>query len=148
MKVFGHPLHSMLIHFPTALLPMELIFSAINFIKGNSSFLHASYYTMTAGVALGWLAIIFGTFDLIGIFENKENKSEVMNKALVHGGVNTVVILVYTILVYIQYKSYPLLEADSILVLIVKVLLNAFLIFGNFLGAELILKYRVAVKNE
>src|SRR5690606_41489825 len=77
-----------------------------------------------------------------------ENKPEVMNKALVHGGINTAVITAYTILAYIQYKNYPSLEADSILILIIKVLTNAFLILGNFFGGDLILKHRVAVRDE
>lgn len=145
MKVFGHPLHIMLIHFPSALLPMELVLSAINYFNNDSSFLDASFYAMSAGVIFGWLAIVFGTFDLINIFENRP---EVMNKALVHGGVNTAVLVVYTILAYIQYKNYPSLEPDSMLILIIKVLTNAFLILGNFLGGDLILKYRIAVKNE
>lgn len=145
MKVFGHPIHIMLIHFPTALLPMELVFSAINHFNKDASFLDASFYTMSTGVILGWLAIVFGTFDLLNIFENKP---EVMNKALVHGGINTAVITAYTILAYIQYKNYPSLEADSILILIIKVLTNAFLILGNFFGGDLILKHRVAVRDE
>lgn len=145
MKVFGHPIHVMLIHFPTALLPMELVFSAINYFNNDSTFLDVSFYAMSVGVVLGWVAIVFGTFDLINIFENKP---EVMNKALVHGGVNTVVITIYTILAYIQYKNYPSLEPDSMLILVIKVLTNAFLILGNFFGGDLILKYRVAVKNE
>lgn len=145
MKVLGHPIHVMLIHFPTALLPMELVFSAINYFNNDPTFLNASFYAMSAGVILGWAAIVFGTFDLINIFENKP---EVMNKALVHGGVNTVVITIYTILAYIQYKNYPSLEPDSMLILVIKVLTNAFLILGNFFGGDLILKYRVAVKNE
>lgn len=145
MKVFGHPIHIMLIHFPTALLPMELVFSAINYFNKDSSFLDASFYAMSAGVILGWAAIMFGTFDLINIFKNKP---EVMNKALVHGGVNTLVITVYTILAYIQYKNHPSLESDSILILVIKVLTNVFLILGNFFGGDLILKYRIAVKNE
>ncbi|TCK85314.1 DUF2231 domain-containing protein [Albibacterium bauzanense] len=145
MKVFGHPIHVMLIHFPTALLPMELVFSAINYFNHDLSFLNASFYLMSAGVILGWVAIVFGAFDLIAIFENKP---DAMNKALLHGGINTIVITVYTILAYIQYKNYPLLEPDSVVMLIIKVLTNAFLILGNFFGGDLILKYRVAVKIE
>src|SRR5690554_5581172 len=131
MKVFGHPIHIMLIHFPTALLPMELVFSIINYFNKDMSFLDASFYSMSAGVILGWAAIVFGAFDLINIFENKP---KVMNKALVHGGVNTLVIIIYTILAYIQYKNYPSLEPDSISILVVKMLTNAFLILGNFFG--------------
>lgn len=145
MKVFGHPIHVMLIHFPTALLPMELVFSAINYFNNDLSFLNASFYLMSAGVILGWLAIVFGAFDLINIFENKP---DIMNKALLHGGINTIVITVYTVLAYIQYKNYPLLERDSVVILAIKVLTNAFLILGNFFGGDLILKYRVAVRNE
>lgn len=145
MKIFGHPLHIMLIHFPSALFPMEFACSAINYYTKNPSFAEASFYAMSGGTMLGWLAVVFGAFDLIGIFEKKP---EVMQKALLHGGINILVVIVYTVLTYLQYKSYPQVRPDSLLLLFMKALTIGFMLFGNFIGGSLILKHKIAVENE
>ncbi len=92
---------------------------------------------------LGWLAIVFGTFDLMSVFEKKP---AAMKKALLHGCINTTVVSVYTVLAYLQYRHYPLLRPDSIL--IVKAATIGCMIAGNFIGGSLILKHKVAVENE
>src|SRR6476620_11479925 len=101
MKIFGHPIHIMLIHFPSALFPMDLACSAIFLYTKDASFTTASFYSMAGGVMLGWLAVIFGVFDLLNVFKNKP---AAMKKALWHGGINSTVVLAYTILAFLQYK--------------------------------------------
>ena len=145
MKILGHPVHIMLIHFPSALFPMDLVCSAISYYSGDSSFTEASFYAMSGGVILGWIAVIFGTFDLLNVFEKKP---EAMNKALVHGCINVTVVIIYTVLAYIQYKHYPLLQPDNMLLLIIKAVTIGLMIVGNFIGGSLILKHKVAVENE
>lgn len=53
MRIFGHPVHMMLIHFPAALLPMDLFCSIVGYFRGDHSFATAAYYAMAGGVALG-----------------------------------------------------------------------------------------------
>lgn len=81
MKLFGHPVHLMLIHFPAALFPMELVCYFIFYKTGNSSFGNASFYATFGGVLLGWVAIVTGTIDLIII----KDDGAVQAKALIHG---------------------------------------------------------------
>ncbi len=144
MKILGHPVHLMLIHFPAALFPVELIFYYIYYRTGNVSFADASFYAMGAGAILGWLAILTGTIDLIMI---KEEQAEAKVKALIHGFINATVVLVYSILAYVLYKKYPDLPAATIMMLGVKAALNILMIAGNYLGGTLILKYKIATHN-
>ena len=44
MKLLGHPVHPLLIHFPTALLPMDLALSGIAFYKNEVAFSMAGLY--------------------------------------------------------------------------------------------------------
>jgi len=143
MKILGHPVHIMLIHFPSALFPMDLACSIINQYTGRAGFLEASYYAMCGGTLLGWLAIGFGLFDLIKVYQNKP---AAMKYALIHGGINGTVILIYTILTFIQYKRYPVLEADTVSLLLIKGLTISFMIIGNFIGGSLILKHKVSIE--
>src|SRR5215217_7242125 len=94
MKLLKHPLHLMLIHFPAALFPMELICYYIYYTNHDTSFSQASFYAMIGGVILGWLSIVTGAIDLIQIKDN----GPLQAKALIHGSVNTNVVLGYTIL--------------------------------------------------
>jgi uncharacterized membrane protein len=145
MKLLGHPVHVMLIHFPSALFPMDFVCSGIQYYTHNRSFTEASFYAMVGGVLLGYLVIIFGIFDLLNVVEKKPKS---VKKALIHGGINTLVVIVYTVLAFIQYKHYPLLMPDGIRTLITKVIIISFMIIGNYIGGSLILKDKIAVENE
>jgi uncharacterized membrane protein len=144
MKVFGHPLHIMLIHFPSALLPMDFVCSILGFYTGNISFASASFYAMLGGVAMGALAIIAGVADLITVVKHKPTA---VNKILIHGGINTVVIIAYSVLAYIAYKRYPQLTADSLSTIILKGCIITFMIVGNFIGGSLILKHKIGIEK-
>src|SRR4051812_20420578 len=103
MKFLGHPIHLMLIHFPAALFPMELVCYFIFYRTGNASFGDASFYAISGGVLLGWLAVITGSIDLIMI----KNDGDLQAKALIHGFINSTVVITYSIIAWILYKHYP-----------------------------------------
>lgn len=145
MRLFKHPVHVMLIHFPSALFPMELVCYGLLFFSGDRSYATAAYYAMTGGVVLGWLAVVSGAMDLIKI---PPHKPAVVQKALIHGTINSSVLIAYTVFVYLISKQSPQFQEASLGVLIVKAILVTALIVGNWLGGELILKHNVALDNE
>lgn len=144
MKIFGHPLHMMLIHFPSALLPMDLLCSFLGYHTGNSSFTDAAFFALAGGVGFGTLAIITGVFDLAVIAERQPLS---LKKALIHGGINSIVVIAYSILAFRGYNQFPDLVQDTLTILIVKGGLLAFMIVGNYLGGSLILKDKVGLIN-
>ena len=97
MKILGHPLHMMLIHFPTALLPMDTLFSFFAYYNKDSSFLLPAYYCLIAGVISGLLALVTGLIDLLLI--KRENKAALAT-GFIHGFINGTVILFYGIFAY------------------------------------------------
>lgn len=145
MKIFGHPIHVMLIHFPSALLPMDLVCAILALCTGNQSFTDASFFAMAGGVIFGALAIVTGAFDLIGV---SENKPLALKKALVHGGINATVIIAYSVLAFIAYKNYPVLPQDTLAAIILKGALVTFMIVGNYLGGSLVLKHGVGLESQ
>jgi uncharacterized membrane protein len=145
MKILGHPVHIMLIHFPSALFPMDLLGSWLGLRLGDPAFTKAAFFAAVAGVIIGWMAVVFGALDLLRI--NSEHPTS-LKKALLHGGINIIVLGGFTLLVYRSWKMYPALTTDSIMLLIIKGLLVALMIIGNFIGGSLILKDKIAVENK
>ena len=143
MKLLGHPLHLMLIHFPSALFPMECVCYGCLYCSGDLSFATASYYALIGGVVLGWLAIVFGILDLMKI---PSGKTEVLTKSLVHGSINTTVVIVYTVFAWLLFAKYPTLPIASGFLLCIKISLITFMIVGNYLGAQLVLKHKVGLE--
>lgn len=145
MKILGHPIHIMLIHFPSALFPMDLICAGLAWYTGNPSFTDASYFAMVGGVGLGALAIMTGAFDLT---ELVESNPLALKKALVHGGINATVVIAYSVLAFRAYETFPDLVPDGTAILIIKASLVTLMIAGNYLGGSLILKHRVGLEKQ
>jgi len=142
MKIFGHPVHVMLIHFPSALFPMDLVCSIIAYANGINSFAHASFYAMAGGVVLGGMAILAGGMDLLGV---AKNKPKLVVKVFIHGSINTTVVIGYSVIAFTAYKNYPQLLPDSLLMLALKGALVSFMIVGNYFGGNLVLKEKIGV---
>lgn len=145
MKLFGHPLHMIFIHFPSALLPMDLFCSCLYYWQGNTALGQAAFFAMTGGVIVGWIAVIIGLYDLLPI---TRRGAAALRCALTHGGLNFVVILGYSLLAFTKWKLYPALAPDFLLTLSIKAMLICCMVFGNYFGARLILKYNIAKENE
>jgi uncharacterized membrane protein len=142
MKLAGHPVHVMVIHFPAALLPGDLLLSFLGYYYRQPEFARAGFYCATGGVLIGCLAILTGVFDLVAI--PKSNK-EALATGLTHGFINGLVIFVYGILAWKTWKSGTYTEVGSMTSLIIKSVLVLALVFGNYLGGKLIYKYLVGI---
>jgi uncharacterized membrane protein len=140
MKLFGHPLHVMLIHFPSALFPMDLVCAVLACCTGNHSFTDASFYALIGGTLLGWAAVAAGTFDLLLVMKNKP---AAMRKALIHGGINSAVLCGFSVLAFMAYRHYPGLAPDDLKTMITKGILILIMLAGNFLGGNLVIKEKV-----
>ena len=66
-KLFGHPIHPMLIVFPLGLLAMALIFDILHFAMGNGYWSEIAYWMIAAGVISGLVAAPFGLIDWLAI---------------------------------------------------------------------------------
>jgi uncharacterized membrane protein len=144
MRIFGHPVHLMLIHFPAALLPMELVCYGIFYFSGDDPFAYASYFAMVGACISGWLAIFTGIGDLLHI---PPEKTQVMRRALLHAGINSSVILVYTTLCANLFIVYPDLPRANGWLLAMRALLVCLMFFGNYLGGILLLKDRIGIEK-
>jgi uncharacterized membrane protein len=141
MKFFGHPIHPLLIHFPTALLPMDLVLSVLHAYKHENAFALAGFYCLAAAVAMGILAMITGLIDLLAI---PKTGKQAMAAALTHGFVNGIILIVFATILYREWQVYPQ-PYSSQGSLVFKGVLVVSLFAGNFLGGQLIYKHHIGI---
>ena len=91
MKLFGHPIHQMLIVFPLGLLATAVIFDLIYLLGGATTWETASWYMIAAGIIGGLAAAVFGLVDWVGI----EKGTRAKRIGLWHGVGNVVVVLLF-----------------------------------------------------
>ena len=147
MKFFGHPIHPIIIHFPTALLPMDAGLSVLYYYTNVTGYGMAGFYCLGVAVITGMAAIITGLIDLIAI--PKENKKALL-LGLYHGFLNGSIILAFVLFTYKAWQAYPNLTQPSLTVLVIKCFLIVLLFVGNYMGGRLIYKYFIGlnIKNQ
>lgn len=91
-KLFGHPIHQMLIVFPLGLLATSLFFDVIALIMDRHTGLFgAAYYMIAAGVISGLLAAVFGLVDFLAIPAGTRAK----RIGALHGVGNVIVVVLF-----------------------------------------------------
>jgi uncharacterized membrane protein len=90
-KLFGHPIHQMLIVFPLGLLATGVIFDVIHLITSTPLWAEVAYWMIAAGIVGGLVAALFGLIDWLGIPAGTRAK----RIGLLHGIGNLVVVLLF-----------------------------------------------------
>jgi uncharacterized membrane protein len=90
-KLFGHPIHQMLIVFPLGLLAMAIIFDVITLASGDGYWSETAYAMIAAGVVTGLIAAPFGVVDWLAIPANTRAK----RIGALHGVGNVIVVLLF-----------------------------------------------------
>jgi uncharacterized membrane protein len=90
-KLFGHPIHQMLIVFPLGLLATAIAFDAVQLITNNGYWSEIAYWMILAGVVTGLVAAPFGLVDWLAIPGGTRAK----RIGAVHGVGNVVVVFLY-----------------------------------------------------
>lgn len=93
VKLFGHPVHPMLIVFPLGLLATAVIFDIVFLATNNRSLPAASFYMIAAGILGGLLAAIFGFIDWLAL----PNGSRAKSIGLWHGLGNVVIVGLFAV---------------------------------------------------
>src|SRR5690348_11333298 len=100
-KLFGHPIHPMLIVFPLGLLATSLIFDIIYLASGEGRWSAVGEYMIGAGVIGGLLAAIFGLMDWLAI----PNGTRAKSVGMWHGLGNVVVVLLFVLSWFLRLQT-------------------------------------------
>jgi uncharacterized membrane protein len=137
-KLFGHPIHQMLIVFPLGLLATALVFDVVQLMTGDGFWSEISYWMIAAGVLSGLLAAPFGLIDWLAIPRGTRAK----RIGAVHGIGNVVVVALYA-LSWLMRSGQP--AAPEIPALALAFLGGGLALITGWLGGELVDRLAVGV---
>ncbi len=137
-RLFGHPIHQMLIVFPLGLLATAAIFDVIHLVTNNPRWTEIAYWLIAAGIIGGLTAAVFGLIDWLGIPANTRAK----RIGLLHGGGNVVVVVLFAGS-WLLRRDNP--TAPETLALILSFLGVGLALFTGWLGGELVSRLGVGV---
>jgi uncharacterized membrane protein len=144
-RIFGHPIHPMIIPFPFALWTFSLIADLIYYF-GNHDYLwqNIAFYTLFGGCIGAVLAALPGAVDYFSIRDRKASAI-----AGWHAVFNVVALLVFCASLYLRTDSGLRVVNGS---LTIPVLLSCFgvllIAVSGWLGGELVYKYHIGVRHE
>jgi uncharacterized membrane protein len=139
-RLFGHPIHQMLIVFPLGLLATAVIFDVIHLVTGTTRWAEISYWMIAAGVIGGLAAAPFGLADWLGIPADTRAKLV----GLLHGGGNLVVVLLFAGS-WLLRREDPL--TPGMLALLLSFLGVGLALVTAWLGGELVSRLGVGVDD-
>jgi uncharacterized membrane protein len=140
VKLFGHPIHPMLIVFPLGLLATSLVFDIVHWITGNGYYSEIAFWMITAGVIGGLLAAIFGLTDWLMI----PSQTRAKRIGLWHGLGNVVIVLLFVVswLLRLNTQANP-----PVLAYVLSVVAVILALITSWLGGELVDRMGVGVDD-
>src|SRR5687768_13295313 len=92
-KLFGHPVHQMLIVFPLVVFISGIFFDILYFIADNPRFAFVGYWNIAGGIVGGLAAAVFGLIDLSAV----PRGTRAWRIGLAHGLGNTALIALFIV---------------------------------------------------
>jgi uncharacterized membrane protein len=140
-KLFGHPLHQILIVFPLGLLATSLILDVMYLSTKNPRWSDFSFILSGAGVAGGVIASVFGLVDWLAIPLTTRAK----RVGAIHGAGNIFVMFLFGASWILRYDA-PL-HQPSLLALVLSFTGGFLTVFTAWLGGELVSRLGVGVDD-
>lgn len=100
-KLFGHPIHPMLIVLPLGLLSAAVIFDIVGYVTGVATFHVVAFWNLAAGIIGGLLAAPFGLIDWLAVPSGTRAK----RIGLLHGGGNVVVLALFAVAWFLRLPA-------------------------------------------
>ena len=142
VKLFGHPIHPMLIVLPLGLLSIGVLFDVLYLVTGTEEFAAVAYWNISVGILGGLLAAIFGFLDWWAI--PKDTRARRIG--LWHGVGNFVIVLLF-IVSWLMRQS-DIAYAPNLLPFLLGVIGVGLALVTAWLGGELVYRLRVAVDDD
>ena len=139
-KLFGHPVHPMLIVFPLGLLATSFIFDIVFLATEARRFTEISFYMIGAGIIGGLIAAVFGLVDFLAI----PSQTRAKRIGAFHGITNVVVVGLFALSWALRYSD-PMVPGA--LPIVLSGLGVALALVGGWLGGELVDRLGVGVDD-
>ena len=139
-KLFGHPIHPMLIPFPLGLLLTSFIFDVVYLLTDNGKWSEIAFWMIATGVIGGLAAAVFGLIDWLAIPSGTRAK----RIGLWHGAGNVVVVVLFIVSWLLRMDAPGEPGAIPIVLSLVGVALAG---LTGWLGGELVDRLGVGVDD-
>ncbi len=139
-KVFGHPVHQMLVVFPLGLLATSFFFDIIRLAGGGEGFSVAAFYMIAAGIIGGLAAAVFGLVDWLAVPSGTRAKAI----GAYHGILNVVVVGLFIVSWGIRYRDSAAFMGSAVVLSLLGVLIA---LVSGWLGGELIDRLGVGIDD-
>lgn len=135
-RLFGHPIHQMLIVFPLGLLGTSVIFDVLQLVRGAGA--EIAYALISAGLIAGLIAAPFGTIDWLAIPAGTRAK----RIGALHGAGNVLLLGLFAISWWLRQESIAPAPVSAVLLSFAGVALS---LVTGWLGGELVDRHGVGV---
>lgn len=140
MRLFGHPLHPMIVTFPIAIFPLLLFLDALHWWLGAEQMWDAALWLSVAGLATTLAAMVPGIADMRPL----QDGTRAHRVGLVHAVVGTLILLAFVAAAWVRWSLGP----DRLLVAAGVDAAGALLVgVQGWLGGELVYRHHVGVAS-
>jgi uncharacterized membrane protein len=140
-RLFGHPVHQMLVVFPLGLLGASVAFDLLAIGLGFSLMAVVAYYLILAGLVAGLVAAPFGTIDWLAI----PAKTRAKSVGALHAMGNVVVLALFAASAWLRNMADP--AAPPTLALVLSFGGAGLSLVTAWLGGELVDRLGVGVSD-
>jgi uncharacterized membrane protein len=140
MKLFGHPIHAVLVAFPIGLLSTSVIFDWVGWFTGDEQLTAVAFYMLVSGVAFGLAAALFGLLDWLGI----RSATWAKGVGLWHGLGNLVVLILFGASLWLRWQGGGP-EFASLTARYLSLAGAGLLLVTGWLGADLVYHFGIGV---
>jgi uncharacterized membrane protein len=137
-KLFGHPIHQMLVVFPLGLLATAVVFDVIALARSQGYWSELAFWMIAAGVITGLLAAPFGFVDWLAIPSGTRAK----RIGAVHGLGNVLIVLLFATS-WLMRRNAP--AAPQQVALALSFVAGGSALITGWLGGELVDRLAVGV---
>jgi uncharacterized membrane protein len=142
LKLFGHPIHPMLVVFPLGLLSAAVLFDLLYVVSDNGDLAVFSYWALVAGLVGGLAAAVFGLLDWFAI----PGGTRARRIGLIHGVGNVGVVILFAISLFLRLDDARYLP--DLLPFLFGVLGALLAVVTSWLGGELVYRLGVGVDDD
>jgi uncharacterized membrane protein len=141
-KIFGHPIHPMLIVVPLGLFIGAVVFDALSLWRGSPNLAVVGFWNIAGGIVGGLVAAVFGLIDWLAIPAGTRAK----RIGIWHALSNVLAILIFAFVWWTRYRSGTLEPTTGLFAIQVGALIVGMV--GGWLGGELVDRLGVGVDSE
>ena len=138
-KLFGHPVHPILVVFPLGLFITAVVFDVLYLATANRIFAEVAFWNIAAGIVGGLAAAVFGLIDYLAIPE----ATRARRIGRLHGVGNVAVVGLFALSLWLRWNAMEV--APPLLALAFGFLGVALGAVTGWLGGELVDRLGVGV---